>query len=166
VTGVTGGVSRKRDFMGKQIGGGMKQHIAAGLVGMCVIAGPVLFSAPAFAADPTPTAAPETGGGATCSGTATAGCGQEGSGSSSGSTGSGSSSGSNGGSSTTSNTSTSTSSANSSANLPTTLPSTGSSGGTQLAHTGTAHSVIFGLSGGVLLLLGAGFVTIGRRCTA
>jgi LPXTG-motif cell wall-anchored protein len=144
----------------------MKQRIAAGLVGMCLIAGPVLFSAPAFAADPTPTAAPETGGGATCSGTGTAGCGQEGSGSTSGSTGSGSSSGSNSGSATTSNASTSSSSTNSAANLPTTLPSTGSSHATQLAHTGTAQSAIFGLSGGALLLLGAGFAVAGRRRTA
>ncbi len=144
----------------------MKHRIAAGLVGMCVIAGPVLFSAPAFAADPTPSAAPETGGGATCSRTGTAGCGQEGSGSTSGSTGSGSSSASNSGSSTTSHTSTSSSSTNSAANLPTTLPSTGSSNATQLAHTGTAQSAIFGLSGGALLLLGAGFVVAGRRRTA
>jgi LPXTG-motif cell wall-anchored protein len=35
-----------------------------------------------------------------------------------------------------------------------------------LAHTGTAQTAAFGLSGGVLVLLGAGLISISRRRTA
>jgi LPXTG-motif cell wall-anchored protein len=43
------------------------------------------------------------------------------------------------------------------------LPSTGTSNGTQLAHTGVAQTVGYGLAGGVLVLTGAGMIGFGRR---